>query len=103
MAREKLMKMLAKKKDLSPHAKKAKMDVVKDLKDSVSDMMGDKMSGLKKVSVMSNSKEGLKKGLDKARGVVSDSEEHQLQGDAEAPYADAKMADQEHDGESGPD
>lgn len=96
---EKLMKMMAKKRDLSPSEKKAKMDAVHEMRGAASEMMNDKMDGLKKVSVMSNSKAGLAKGLDKARGIVSDGQEAQMSADAEAPYSDAKHAMQEHDSE----
>jgi hypothetical protein len=96
---DKLMKMMAKKRNLSPSEKSAKMDVVKDLRQAAGDMMGSKLDGLKKVSVMANSKEGLKHGLDKARGIVSDGDEHQMLRDASAPYSDAKHANMEHDGE----
>jgi len=99
--RDKMMKMLAKKRDLSPNEKHAKMSVVKDLKDSVSGMMGDKLDGLGKVSVMSNSKQGLQHGLDKAKGILNDPEEQQMQQDAEAPYSDFKHAEQEHEHEHG--
>jgi hypothetical protein len=96
---EKLMKMMAKKRDLSPSEKKAKMDAVHEMRGAASEMMGHKMDGLKKVSVMSNSKEGLAAGLDKAKGIVSQDQEDQMSSDAEAPYSDAKHAMQEHDGE----
>lgn len=99
----KLHKMLAKKRDLSEPEKHAKMAAVHDLRGLAGEMMGDKMDGLKKVSVMSNSEQGLKHGLDKARGVLSGQEEHQMSDDAESPYSDAKQAIEEHRGEHGPD
>src|ERR1019366_5223425 len=95
----KLKAMMAKKRDLSPNEKKAKMDAVHEMRGAASEMMGDKMDGLKKVSVMSNSKDGLAHGLDKARDIVSQGQEGQMSSDAEAPYSDAKHAQQEHDGE----
>lgn len=99
--RDKMMKMLAKKRDLSPNEKHAKMSVVKDLKDSVSGMMGDKLDGIGKVSVMSNSKKGLEHGLSKAKGILDSSEEDQMQKDSEAPYSDFRHAMEEHKGEHG--
>lgn len=96
---EKLMKMMAKKRDLSPSEKKAKMDAVHEMRGAASELMGDKMDGLKKVSVMSNSKQGLNKGLDKAKQIVSDGQEDQMKLDASAPYSDYKHALSEHDGE----
>jgi hypothetical protein len=95
----KLMKMMEKKRDLSPSEKKAKMDAVHEMRGAASEMMGDKMDGLKKVSVMSNSKDGLAHGLDKAKEIVSQGQQDQMSSDAEAPYSDAKHAQQEHDGE----
>lgn len=97
---DKMMKMLAKKRDLSPNEKNAKMDVLKDLRDSAAEAMGHKLDGLKKVSVMSNSSEGLKKGLHKAEEIVSKPEEEQMRDDAEAPYSDFKDALEEHAGEN---
>jgi len=65
----KFMKMLEKKRDLKPHEKAAKMGVLKDMKDAASEMAGDKL-GLHKVSVMSDSPEGLEEGLDQAHNAV---------------------------------
>lgn len=96
---DKLKKMMEKKRDLSPSEKNAKMDAIHEMRGAAAEMMGHKMDGLKKVSVMSDSKEGLKKGLDKARGIVSHGQEDQMKLDAEAPYSDYKHALQEHDGE----
>lgn len=67
----KFHEMLMKKKDMKPSEKHAKMGVLKDLKDSLADSMGDKLDGLKKVSVMSNSPEGLSAGLDKAKQLAN--------------------------------
>lgn len=97
--REKLHKMMSKKRDLSPNERHAKMDVIKEMRNAASELMGGKMDGLKKVSVMSDSKQGLKHGLDKAKEIVSDGEEDQMQHDAEAPYSDDKHAMEEHMGE----
>jgi hypothetical protein len=97
--KEKMAKMLAKKRDLHPAEKKAKMDVVKDLKDLASSAMSDKMDGLKKVSVMSNSKEGLKHGLEKAGQIVSGDEMDQMKDHAENALGDYKSAMEEHNGD----
>lgn len=59
--------MMAKKRDMKPSEKHAKMGVLNDLKSSLADSMNDKMDGMKKVSVMSNSPQGLSAGLDKAK------------------------------------
>jgi len=78
----KFHEMLAKKRDMKPSEKHAKMGVLKDLKDSLSDAMSDKMAsspaGMKKVSVMSNSPEGLSAGLDKAKQIAGQSDDDQM-------------------------
>lgn len=96
MLHDKMKKMLSKKRDLPEHEKNAKMDVVKHLRDMASDAMGDKLDGLKKVSVMSNSPEGLAHGLDKAKQIVSNPEMDQMKDHAENPYGDYKSALEEH-------
>lgn len=69
-----LHKLMAKKKKdkpLSDTAKEAKMSVVKDMQKMAADAMRDGLKGgLKKVSVASDSPEGLKKGLEKAEELV---------------------------------
>lgn len=66
-----------KEKSLSPMDKKAKMSVLEEMKKQAMGMMGDNLKGVKKVSVASNSPEGLKEGLHKAQEIV--------EGDPEAP------------------
>ena len=71
MKMDKLHKILAKKKPLSGDMEKnAKMDVIQHLKDMAQGQMKDKMGAMKKVSVASDSSEGLKAGLDKAHDIV---------------------------------
>lgn len=72
--------MMAKKRDMKPSEKHAKMNVLKDLKGSLADSMSDKMDGLKKVSVMSNSPQGLNMGLDKAKMMASQNPQMMNQG-----------------------
>ena len=76
---EKFQKLMASKKakQVSGDEQKAKLDVLKDLKKQAMEMMGEKVSGLKKVTIASDSKEGLKKGLEKAEEVVDKSPEEQ--------------------------
>jgi len=73
---EKLMKMIEKKKarKLGPTEQKAKMGVLKELKDDMSSEMGGSLKDMmaKKVSVMAGNKEDLKKGLDKAKELVGE-------------------------------
>ena len=59
-----------KKKEMSGSEKSAKMSVLKDLSSEMAGMMGDKLKGLKKVTVASDSKEGLKEGLSKAEDLL---------------------------------
>ena len=72
MLKDKFEKLLAKKKSLPDSERKAKMDVVKDLSDDMADHMQKRMGSLKKVSVASDSSEGLKAGLDMAKDKVDD-------------------------------
>lgn len=60
-----------KKKDkLSDLAQKAKMSVLQDIHGKAGEDMSDKLRGLKKVAVMSDSEEGLRDGLEKAKGIL---------------------------------
>ena len=67
-------KLIAKKKasgkELSDNEKQAKSEVLKSLHGQASDILRDKLKGIKKVSVMSDSPEGLEKGLDKAKELL---------------------------------
>lgn len=67
--------MFGKKKEMSPNEKKAKLAALKDAHSMASDAMKEGLSGAKKVSVMSDSKEGLKKGLDMAEKIVGEQED----------------------------
>ncbi len=70
---DKFDKLLEKKgKKISPLEQKAKMDVLSDLKGQASDMMGEKLGGIKKVSVAAPDKEGLKEGLEKAEELLEE-------------------------------
>lgn len=93
---DKLKKIMQKKRDLSDNERDAKMDVVKQLRDMASSAMGDKIDGLRKVSVTSNSPEGLEEGLNKAREVVSGKELEQMKDHAENDMGDYKSALEEH-------
>ena len=55
---------------LSPVEAKAKMNTLEKVKQQMMDMMGEKVSGLKKVTVASDSSEGLEKGLKKAKEMI---------------------------------
>ena len=75
---EKLKKI--KKGHLSPNEQNAKMSVLEDLKKQAEDAMGGKLSGLKKVSVMSDSQEGLQHGLQKAQELMHGQPEAHAEG-----------------------
>lgn len=89
---EEMMKMLMKKKkdgkELSDSDKKAKLSAIKEMKDMASEMMSEKLKGLKKVTVASPSEEGLKEGLEKAEELIE-------QGEGSKPGMMADMPDGE--------
>lgn len=73
---QELMKAIMKKKrgdhdEIDKAEQEAMMGVLKDIHKMASDDMGHDIHGLKKVSVASNSKEGLSAGLDKAKNMLS--------------------------------
>jgi hypothetical protein len=73
---KKLMEMASDKKPEMDHKAKAKLKVLMDLKKMAADMMGEDIeSGIKKVTVASPDKEGLKEGLEKAEELLGESEE----------------------------
>ena len=70
------------KKPMSDNDKKAKLAALKGAHSMASDAMKKGLSGAKKVSVMSDSPEGLKKGLDMAEKIVGEQEdEDSIEGD----------------------
>ena len=84
---DKLLKMMAKKKDAKPMSdmeKKAKLDSVNELRQAAQEAMGGKLDGLKTVKVASDSTEGLKRGLDTAREVMSGPEHDDMVEQAES-------------------
>lgn len=70
MSFKKFEQKKAKKPGMSDNVKSAKMNVLEDLRKHAMSMMGDKVKGNKKVIVSSDSKEGLEKGLEKAKQFV---------------------------------
>ena len=85
---EKMMekKMKDKKGDMPEHERDAKMSVLEHVRQMAHDMMKDKLDGgMKKVSVASPSKEGLKEGLETAHDMLGDGAMHgDEHGDLEA-------------------
>jgi hypothetical protein len=67
-----MMKKHGEGKTLSKSAAKAKSSVLEDLMSDMFDHEGDKVKGLKKVTVASNSPKGLEKGLDKAKEMLGE-------------------------------
>jgi hypothetical protein len=82
---EKFRKLLEKKhaegKSLSGVEKDAKSSVLEHLKQMASDSIGDKLKGLKKVTVASDSPHGLAEGLDKAKEMIGDPGVHDKGGE----------------------
>jgi hypothetical protein len=99
-------KLIAKKKaegkSMSPSHEKAKGTVLSDLMDHLEGMGMDKVKGMKKVSVASDSPQGLKAGLDKAKDLVSHTEEGEDEHDPEmsdsGPNPDVTDSDEDSEG-----
>jgi hypothetical protein len=76
---DKMMKMLMGKKKqgktLSEPEKKAKLTALGGMRDMAHEMMSGKLKNLKKVTVASNSKPGLKEGLSKAEDILNKDDE----------------------------
>jgi len=92
-------KLLEKKKksgmQMSENECKAKTNVVKSLKDFASEAMGKDLGGLKKVTVASNSEEGLKKGLDKAEEAIEgDDEDMEMASDDSSEFEGEESSDE---------
>lgn len=89
---DKFQKLIDKKKkaghELSPVESAAKHSVLNDLKGMAGKAMSDKLQGLKKVSVASDSEEGLKHGLEKAHEIVSGKQMHDMETDTEGGEQD---------------
>lgn len=67
----------------------AKMKVIHELRQMAQDMMGEKLDeGMKKVTVASDDKEGLKEGLEKAEEIVEEGPEAMM-GDEMMPRKDS--------------
>jgi hypothetical protein len=98
-----LQKLMAKKKQegkkLSPMEKKGKEDTLQSLIDDMMDMDGDKVKGLKKVTVASNSPKGLSKGLEKAKELIGEAPTGGLE-DEEMPEGEEMMEEESSEDES---
>jgi Ran GTPase-activating protein (RanGAP) involved in mRNA processing and transport len=95
------MKKKAEKGDvLSKSHAKAKSGILQDLVDDMMGMEGDKVKGLKKVTVASNSPKGLEKGLEKAKEIVGDAP---MAEDEEMPEGEEMAEGEEHEAEESPE
>ncbi len=104
---KKLIELMEKKaksqKDMMPLEKDAKVKAVQAMRKMASDEMAGplKQLGAKKVSVMADSEEGLKEGLDKAEEIVeeglpSEEEMGEMEEECKSPEeVDAKIAELE--------
>jgi hypothetical protein len=98
----KLEKLMEKKKGkkLSENEIAAKSSVLKDLSDTASDMMKDKLSGLKKVTVAAPDKDKLKEGLKLAEKITDKMPNGEDSGMEDAKEHEEEMvAEAEHDGQ----
>ena len=90
---------MKKMKKLSPIESKAKLGVLEQLRKEMQDMMGDKMAGMKKVTVASPDKHGLEMGLEKAQHLLGD---HGNADDEQVEGAEEELGeDLDHDHEAG--
>lgn len=103
-----LHKLMAKKsqegKKLSGAEKKGKEETLQSLIDDMMGMDGEKVKGLKKVTVASNSPKGLEKGLDKAKELIGHAPTGGLE-DEEMPEGEEMMEEEmpEHEAEESPE
>lgn len=65
-------------KEMSEDGMSAKMTALKDLRSMANDMIGKDLQGLKKVTVASDSPEGLQAGLEKAEDIVGGEENEEM-------------------------
>lgn len=100
-----LMKRMAMKKDkpkLNDVEKEAKLSVLNSLKSDMENMLGDNLKGIKKVTVASDSPQGLDMGLKKAQDLVhehsdDESSEDQAHEASESPEFEQGEEEGEHE------
>lgn len=115
MMNDKMKKLIDSKKaagkGINGVEKAAKSHVIGAMKQMANDEINDRLGGLKKVSVMSDSKDGLEHGLDKAKDILGHSPMPSDEGDDSHEMMDEDMdgleedagEDLDHDGEAGED
>ena len=101
---KKLMEKKGSGKELDPTYKKAKMSMLEALRGEMSGMMKDEMQhpSLKKVTVASDSPEGLQKGLEKAQELAgsSDDDMGDFEHSSESPEEESAESPEEEASES---
>lgn len=101
MASDKLAKLLAKKKQSSgmmdDNEKNAKMSVLQHLHDMAKGAMGDKLHGLGKVEIASDSPEGLESGLEHAKDLLHNVDEKHFNDDTNEDHGHGDMLPEEDD------
>lgn len=87
---ERLKKLLEQeeKEQMRPAEHEARRSVLEDLRNQAHEALSGKLKGMKKVSVMSDSPEGLKEGLDKAEELASEAEHEEHSGKPEPKAED---------------
>jgi hypothetical protein len=75
--RLKKLMSLKKTREIGPVEQSAKHHVLSSLMGEMQGLMGDKLAGLKKVTVAADSKPGLAVGLEKAKDLVSGGDDHE--------------------------
>lgn len=91
--------MFGKDKKMSDSEKKAKLSALKEAHGMASEMMKKGLDGAKKVSISSNSKEGLKKGLEMAEDIVGEEEEEDSELSEKMEDAQEGYEDQQEESE----
>ena len=75
--KELLMKRAQEGKFLDEKSIEAKKSVLSEIEKMMSGQMGDKLKGLKRVTVASDTAEGLKAGLEKAEDIIEEKEDEE--------------------------
>ena len=96
---EKMAKAMKGKEKLSENSKKAKTSVIEAMRDMASKAMGDKLHGLKKVTVAAPDEEGLSKGLETAHELVGKMPEQESEEGEESAEHEASETPEEESAE----
>lgn len=102
---DQLKRLREKKKDMSkmhPLERKAKMDVVEHLQKMAQDAMGDKVKGMRKVTVASDTPHGLQEGLHKAQDLMGEEDDSYAEGGMTESHPMEALADDSEENEHDP-